>query len=172
MRAKVKHIICLALAALLLLAFAACGKNGGKGEPSGESKVKKDQIVHVGETVQYGRLKFKFVDYDCGTDYFGDNMIDITLDCEIISGDNEKYVIASNFVFYEDGKLIGKGDGVKKDSMGTVFVWKKICPDVGPIEMTIRQYYSASASRIEIDYQDSDYTTREWGKLTFVVDLP
>jgi hypothetical protein len=166
MRAKVKHIICLALAALLLFAFAACGKNGGN---SGESKVKKDQIVHVGETVQYGRLKFKFVDYE--TDNRNNEIeITITLDCEKISGDNEEYVFAHNFVFYEDGKLIGEGAGIEKDGMG-YYLDKEIYPDRGPVEMSIRQFSSASASRIEIDYRDSDYT-REWGKLTFVVDLP
>lgn len=174
METKMKRIVCLALAALMLLAFVACG--GKSGKTSGESEVKKDQIVHVGETVQYGRLKFKFVDYDCGTDYFGDNMIDITLDCEIISGDNVHYVYVHNFVFYEDGKLIGEGAGIEKDGYAdgrdSEFYDKTIYPGRGPVEMTIRQSYSASASRIEMDYRDSDYTTREWGKLTFVVDLP
>ncbi len=164
MKPNMKRIVCLTLAALLLFAFVACG--GKSGKTSRKSKVKKDQIVHVGETVQYGRLKFKFVDYETRN-----NTIEITLDCEIISGDNEEYVFAHNFVFYEDGKLIGEGAGIEKDGMGLHFLCKEIYPDRGPVEMTIRQEYSASASRIEIDYRDDDYT-REWGKLTFVVDLP
>jgi hypothetical protein len=87
--------------------------------------------------------------------------ITITLDCEIISGDNEEDVFGTDFVVYEDGKLIGPG----AHSLVTIY------PGRGPVEMSIHQYSSASASRIEVDYRDDDYT-REWGKLTFVVDLP
>lgn len=140
-----KRLLCLSMAALLLLAFAACS-----------SKAKKNQVVHVGETVQYGPLMFTFDDYEIKER----EEVQIKLSCET-TGSNEYDITRYRFKYFVDGISVNGGS---KEDIYTLI------PGRGPVKISLWVSDCDDARRVEIDYL-GDYT-REWGKLTFVVDLP
>ncbi len=168
MKNGLKRLLCLSLAALMLLAFAACGKNSGK--TSRKSNVKKNQIVHVGETVQYGKLEFTFVDYIRDDDSYA-----ICVNCKNNKQDTF-YFDALTFSIYADDKQVGYHSGrsyciseehgikgtdgygydIPSGREGTLWIASNDVP--------------AGASKVEFDYSLSGYA-KEWGKLTFVIDL-
>lgn len=176
MKTNMKRILCLALAALMLLAFAACKKKDEKKEED-PNKPKKDQVVHEGETVQYGNLKFRFekacIAY---SHYHGlslNKAVMILLECENNS-DSSKSIYHFDFKIYADGiqtdsssnisgyNIEGTGyderySSVKMSSNRSGSLWIAV---VVPIE----------AKTVEFDFDD--YYSDQWGKVTFVVDTP
>ncbi len=176
------------LCTVLLLSFAACGgKNRG-------SKAKKDQVVHVGETVQYGDLEFTF-------DKQGDSYeiepftslrkrwICIHLVCKY-NGSAEVTIDEEDFKIYADGDTAYRGwpsemksydlwlagetrsyNDMYKDAFGIREGYGGTMTSGRSSDLWLIAEVEGKTNKVEFDYVNAEYSDR-WSKITFIVDLP
>ncbi|MBQ6235410.1 MAG: hypothetical protein IJK54_05790 [Clostridia bacterium] len=190
MKNRLKRIICLVLAVLMLLAFGAC--SGKKDENKNENKengntieepaTPKNQVVHVGETVQYGDLTFTFekqgIDFiSTGSDYYYVSSCDTCIHISCANnGQNNVEVSPWNFSIYADGNTVENDpyySGYYLRHQVGVDSWNKsvtVAPGrTGDLWVIANAPFETNM--IEFDYVNPDYSNR-WGKITFVIAVP
>lgn len=153
-----KRLLCMLIAALLLFALAGCKSDKRKDEKTeSDDGPKKNQVVHVGETVQYGDMKLTFKSCRVYDDH-GPADIELKIECENI-GSDECSFIAMGLECFVNGRSKGSCDYGSIDVMP------------GRVKTITAQYNHGRIdqyNKIEFDYIDSDYS-KQWGKITFVV---
>ncbi len=191
-----KRVCCLLLAALLLLAIFGCKSDKQKdSNTQADNGPKKDQVVHVGETVQYGDLTFTF---DKQADTYDieryprnwEHYTSIHLICEY-HGNGEVFISGNKFKIYIDGNQSEGSDRVyrtfSRDWESSKFDPNEYREAFGfdyksayngitltngrSADLWIMSCGEADAKTVEFDYVNSAYSD-EWGKVTFAVDLP
>lgn len=169
MKNRIKRTICLVLALALLLSFVACG--GGK----------KDQVVHEGETVKYGDMELTFKKSVIGGTELrsnGNNMdVYLNISCSYNGDDSLKF---SHFEFdtYADGKEIRDkyydGLGVAPSECQeygyTSDKWFASIPSGKSSDIWIVRSVPLDTKTVEFYYMNDIYS-RQWGKVTFVVNI-
>lgn len=170
MKCGINRTICLVFALVLLLSFVACG--GGK----------KDQVVHEGETVKYGDMDLTYKKSVIGYIESHDNMDDmmdvyLNISCSYHGDDS---FIFSQFKFdaYADGKEIrekgvnGYGNVPSECQEYGYTSDKEIAsiPSGRSSDIWIARSVPFDTKTVEFDYMNDKYS-RQWGKVTFVVDI-
>ena len=192
-----KRLLCLSLAALMLFAFGACSgkkdENKENGNTIEEPATPKNQVVHVGETVQYGDLTLTFEHQDLGYQretlgYTGGEYVPINLypyvsvhiHCEY-HGNEDIYLNRHSFKGYINGNPVDTLSGDMSIGGYMYELSEDGFEDCNNYEFTLTKDRSSGLwivvrvnedpETVEFDYVNPAYSD-EWGKLTFVVDLP
>lgn len=149
-----RRMICVVLAVMMLPFFVACGE-------------KKDQVVHVGETVKYGDLAFTFIEYDA--DWHA-----ICVKC-VNNGHNEFVFRVTSFDVYADNESVGQdmvGSGSVSEKHGDGKNYYQTIASGREAKLWILPNNVPQSTKIlEFDYSIALYS-KKWGKVTFAVDMP
>ncbi len=187
---KLIAIIIAAVAALLLagglILFFVLKDKRSDGTSSGGSK--KDQVVHEGETAQYGDLTFRFEKQ--GVAYSENWYVAIHVFCEN-HGEQQVDLYESSFKPYADGTPCDTvslftdpmdwdyNNAVEKQLATYGKQPYSLRDNSTSIELTsgrsgdlwIVAKIPANSKTVEFDYTNGRYS-KTWGKLTFAVDVP
>jgi len=147
MKNGMRRMICVVLAVMMLPFFVACGE-------------KKDQVVHVGETVQYGDFEFTFLQQEIEV-YEGKLIVRLNIDCGF-KGDGTASIFSHDFHVYADG------EGLEMDDS---FSDRVHVSNGRTSDLSVTTTVPIDSKTVEFDYSNS-YYSKQWGKITFVVDIP
>ena len=197
-----KRLVCLILIALMLFASIACNfpqetasgnESASNNESSSGKSGNKNQVVHIGETVQYGDLEIKFnlqgVDYLCAiaSEQGWAKCVPYSYACINLilsyNGNGEIKVPRTDFSAYVEGMQVSSENDVSSERK-TLKLFERLGfheEDKEKKAATITMGRSSDlwivyrvplgTETVEFDYVNSRYAD-EYGRVTFVVDIP
>lgn len=168
---RFRNVMLLVTAVLMLIACFGCGEN-----KEGKSSGKKNQVVHPGETVQYGDLEISFDEllhyykrvYQSG-DPTDDYQILLYPVLTINNNGQKRQLSFSQFTAYCDGTEIKTEYG--KDSYDLTLETERSGQLIfGADVFPCYKKTNSMPETLDFDFSLPEYAD-QWGKLTFRVDL-
>lgn len=168
MKNRLKHLLCLSITCMMLLAIVGC-----------KGAVKKDQVVHVGETVQYGDFEFTFLQHEIGHKTIVSEekiIVCINIDCRYNGESNTDIYSSLDFHIYADGSEIKYNNLIDMYAASCFENFnidkQHITVASGrPSDLWVAVGVPLDTKKVEFDFTHH-LVSSEWGRITYVVDIP
>lgn len=155
MEIRMKRMVCVTLIVVMLFAFVACNC---------VNKAKQNQVVYVGETVEYGDLTFTFEEQDIG--YYGSQNNVSCIGCIKISclynGQDDENISRNDFLIFADGSPT---ENISREGLKMQTSLTSGRSD----DCWVAARTPLETEMIEFDYVNPKYSDK-WGKVTFIIN--